>query len=318
MPDNPISEDTLPDDEPQIFRVTDEMPLERLDKVLAQLVPQHSRSRIQTWIERGHVLINGKVARVRQTLREDDIITVYEQPSPEEGAFKPEPIAFDVMGESPDWIVVNKPVGLVTHPGAGNWSGTLLNGLLYRYPELAQVARAGIVHRLDKDTSGLLVVARNEVAQTHLVRQLQARTMGREYLALAHGRMLGVGTVDRPIGRDPRVPVRMAVERPSAPKTAITHYALMRVGEYHDSNISQVSCRLETGRTHQIRVHLASLGHPLLGDTQYGGRIIGDANRQMLHAFQLRFEDPTSGEEVAFTAPPAEDLLRVQEQIQWK
>lgn len=318
MPDNPISEDTLPDDEPQIFRVTDEMPLERLDKVLAQLVPQHSRSRIQTWIERGHVLINGKVARVRQTLREDDIITVYEQPSPEEGAFKPEPIAFDVMGESPDWIVVNKPVGLVTHPGAGNWSGTLLNGLLYRYPELAQVARAGIVHRLDKDTSGLLVVARNEVAQTHLVRQLQARTMGREYLALAHGRMLGVGTVDRPIGRDPRVPVRMAVERPSAPKTAITHYALMRVGEYHDSNISQVSCRLETGRTHQIRVHLASLGHPLLGDTQYGGRIIGDANRQMLHAFQLRFEDPTSGEDVAFTAPPAEDMLRVQEQIQWK
>lgn len=318
MPDNPISEDTLPDDEPQIFRVTDEMPLERLDKVLAQLVPQHSRSRIQTWIERGHVLINGKVARVRQTLREDDIITVYEQPSPEEGAFKPEPIAFDVMGESQDWIVVNKPVGLVTHPGAGNWSGTLLNGLLYRYPELAQVARAGIVHRLDKDTSGLLVVARNEVAQTHLVRQLQARTMGREYLALAHGRMLGVGTVDRPIGRDPRVPVRMAVERPSAPKAAITHYALMRVGEYHDSNISQVSCRLETGRTHQIRVHLASLGHPLLGDTQYGGRIIGDANRQMLHAFQLRFEDPTSGEEVDFIAPPAEDLLRVQEQIQWK
>ncbi len=318
MPDNPISEDTLPDDEPQIFRVTDEMPLERLDKVLAQLVPQHSRSRIQTWIERGHVLINGKIARVRQTLREDDIITVYEQPSPEEGAFKPEPIAFDVMGESPDWIVVNKPVGLVTHPGAGNWSGTLLNGLLYRYPELIQVARAGIVHRLDKDTSGLLVVARNEVAQTHLVRQLQARTMGREYLALAHGRMLGVGTVDRPIGRDPRVPVRMAVERPSAPKAAITHYALTRVGEYHDSNISQVSCRLETGRTHQIRVHLASLGHPLLGDTQYGGRIIGDANRQMLHAFQLRFEDPTSGEEVAFTAPPAEDLLRVQEQIQWK
>jgi 23S rRNA pseudouridine1911/1915/1917 synthase len=318
MPDNPISEDSLPDDEPQIFRVTDEMPLERLDKVLAQLVPQHSRSRIQTWIERGHVLINGKVARVRQPLREDDIITVYEQPSPEDGAFRPEPIEFDVMGESSDWIVVNKPVGLVTHPGAGNWSGTLLNGLLHRYPELAQVARAGIVHRLDKDTSGLLVVARNEVAQTHLVRQLQARTMGREYLALAHGRMLGVGTVDRPIGRDPRVPVRMAVERPSAPKAAITHYSLMRVGEYHDSNISQVSCRLETGRTHQIRVHLASLGHPLLGDTQYGGRIIGDANRQMLHAFQLRFEDPTSGQEVAFTAPPAEDLRRVQEQIQWK
>jgi 23S rRNA pseudouridine1911/1915/1917 synthase len=175
MPDNPISEEVLSDDEPQTFLVTDEMPLERLDKVLAQLIPQHSRSRIQTWIELGHVLVNGQVARVRQTLREDDVITVYEQPSPEDGAFKPEPIEFEVLGESPDWIVVNKPVGLVTHPGAGNWSGTLLNGLLYRYPELAHVARAGIVHRLDKDTSGLLVVARNEVAQTHLVRQLQGR-----------------------------------------------------------------------------------------------------------------------------------------------
>lgn len=319
MPDTPISEEVLPDDEPQTFLVTDEMPLERLDKVLAQLMPQHSRSRLQSWIERGHVLVNGQVARVRQTLREDDVIAVYEQPSPEEGAFKPEPIAFEVLGESPDWIVVNKPVGLVTHPGAGNWSGTLLNGLLYRYPELAQVARAGIVHRLDKDTSGLLVVARNEVAQTHLVRQLQARTMGREYLALAHGRMLATGTVDRPIGRDPRVPVRMAVERPSAPKAAVTHYELMRVGEYLGSNISQVRCRLETGRTHQIRVHLASLGHPLLGDTQYGGRILGDANRQMLHAYQIRFEDPGhAGQEVSFTAPPAEDLLRVQEHIQWK
>jgi 23S rRNA pseudouridine1911/1915/1917 synthase len=319
MPDNPISEEVLSDDEPQTFLVTDEMPLERLDKVLAQLIPQHSRSRIQTWIELGHVLVNGQVARVRQTLREDDIITVYEQPSPEDGAFKPEPIEFEVLGESPDWIVVNKPVGLVTHPGAGNWSGTLLNGLLYRYPELAHVARAGIVHRLDKDTSGLLVVARNEVAQTHLVRQLQARSMGREYLALAHGRMLGTGTVDRPIGRDPRVPVRMAVERPSAPKAAVTHYELMRVGEYHDSNISQVRCRLETGRTHQIRVHLASLGHPLLGDTQYGGRILGDANRQMLHAYQIRFEDPgQEGQEVSFTAPPAQDLLCVQENILWK
>lgn len=318
MLDTPISEDTLPDDEPLVFRITDEMPLERLDKVLAQLMPHHSRSRLQTWIERGHVLINGQVARVRQTVREDDMITVHEQPSPEDGAFKPEPIDFEVVGESPDWVVVNKPVGLVTHPGAGNWSGTLLNGLLYRYPELAHVARAGIVHRLDKDTSGLLVVARNEIAQTNLVRQLQARTMGREYLALAHGRMLGAGTIDRPIGRDPRVPIRMTVERPSAPKAAVTHYTLLRVGEYEGSNISQVSCRLETGRTHQIRVHLASLGHPLLGDILYGGRLIGDAGRQMLHAYQLRFENPgAEGGEVSFTAPPAADLLRVQEQIQW-
>lgn len=319
MLDTPISEDLLPDDEPQVFLITDEIPIDRLDKVLAQLVPQHSRSRLQSWIERGHVLVNGQVARVRQTVREDDVITVYEQPSPEDNAFKPEKIDFEVVDESPDWVVVNKPVGLVTHPGSGNWSGTLLNGLLYRYPELAHVARAGIVHRLDKDTSGLLVVARNEVAQTHLVRQLQARTMGREYLALAHGRMLNTGTVDKAIGRDPRVPVRMSVDSQSAPKAAVTHYTLVRTGEYEGSNISQVSCRLETGRTHQIRVHLASLGHPLLGDTQYGGRLLGDAKRQMLHAYQLRFENPgADGGEVSFTAEPAADLRRVQEQIQWK
>ena len=178
--------------------------------------------------------------------------------------------------------------------------------------------RPGIVHRLDKDTSGLLVVARNEVAQTHLVRQLQARTMGREYMALAHGRMLPAGTIDRPIGRDPRVPVRMSVERPNAPKAAITHYSLIRSGEYQDTNISEVSCRLETGRTHQIRVHLASLSHPLLGDTLYGGRVLGDAHRQMLHAFRLRFDDPATGTEVSFQAPVAEDMRKVQEDIQWK
>jgi 23S rRNA pseudouridine1911/1915/1917 synthase len=318
MPDTPISDDGLPDDEPQRFRVTDSQALERLDKVLAQLVPQHSRSRLQTWIERGHVLVNGQPAKVRQTLHEDDLIAVYEQESPEDQAFKPEQIDFEIIGESPDWVVVNKPVGLVTHPGAGNWSGTLLNGLLYRYPELAHVARAGIVHRLDKDTSGLLVVARNEVAQTSLVRQLQARTMGREYLAMAHGRMLTAGTVDRPIGRDPRVPVRMAVERPNAPKAAVTHYSLLRCGEYQDSNISEVSCRLETGRTHQIRVHLASLGHPLLGDTQYGGRVLGDAHRQMLHAYRLRFDDPSTDTELSFVAPVPEDMRKVLEGIQWK
>ena len=318
MPDTPISDDALPDDEPQLFRVTDNQALERLDKVLAQLVPQHSRSRLQTWIERGHVLVNGQPAKIRQTLHEDDLITVHEQESPEDQAFIPKQIDFEVIGESPDWVVVNKPVGLVTHPGAGNWSGTLLNGLLYRYPELAYVARAGIVHRLDKDTSGLLVVARNEVAQTHLVRQLQARTMGREYLALAHGRMLAAGTVDRPIGRDPRVPVRMSVERPNAPKAAVTHYSLLRCGEYQDSNISEVSCRLETGRTHQIRVHLASLGHPLLGDTQYGGRVLGDAHRQMLHAYRLRFDDPSTDTEVSFVAPVPEDMGKVLEGIQWR
>lgn len=317
MTDTPIFEDALPEEDPLLFSVSDEMSFERLDKVLAQLIPQHSRSRIQTWIEGGHVMVNGQVAKVRQNLREDDQITVFVQPAPEDQAFKPENVDFEVLAQSPDWIVVNKPVGLVTHPGAGNWSGTLLNGLLFRFPELTQVARAGIVHRLDKDTSGLLVVARNEVAQTHLVRQLQARTMGREYLALAHGRMLSEGRVDLPIGRDMRVPVRMSVEKPAAPKAAVTHYKLMRVGEYFDSNVSQVICKLETGRTHQIRVHLASLGHPLLGDTLYGGRMLGQVTRQMLHAHQLRFEDPGGAGEVSFVAPMPEDMAQVVEAIRW-
>lgn len=317
MTDTPIFEDALPEEDPLLFSVSDEMSFERLDKVLAQLMPQHSRSRIQTWIEGGHVMVNGQVAKVRQNLREDDQITVFVQPAPEDQAFKPENVDFEVLAQSPDWIVVNKPVGLVTHPGAGNWSGTLLNGLLFRFPELTQVARAGIVHRLDKDTSGLLVVARNEVAQTHLVRQLQARTMGREYLALAHGRMLSEGRVDLPIGRDMRVPVRMSVEKPAAPKAAVTHYKLMRVGEYYDSNVSQVICKLETGRTHQIRVHLASLGHPLLGDTLYGGRMLGQVTRQMLHAHQLRFEDPGGAGEVSFVAPMPEDMAQVVEAIRW-
>src|SRR5690606_20438908 len=159
-----------------------------------------------------------------------DRVVVCVQPSAESTAFLPEDIPLSVIAESADWIVIDKPAGLVTHPGAGNWSGTLLNGLLHRYPELATVARAGIVHRLDKDTSGRLVVARNETAQTHLVRQLQAHAVLREYVALVHGHLMSDGKVDAPIGRDPRVPVRMTTQNPVAPKSAITHYAVQRRG----------------------------------------------------------------------------------------
>src|SRR5690606_38594281 len=159
-----------------------------------------------------------------------------------------------VIEEAADWIVIDKPAGLVVHPGAGNWQGTLLNGLLHRYPELRGVARAGIVHRLDKDTSGLLVVARTQTAQTSLVRQLQARTVGREYIALLHGWLQGGGTIERSIGRDARVPVRMSADRPIAPKPAITHYEPLRHGVLGRARVTEVRCRLETGRTHQIRV----------------------------------------------------------------
>jgi len=318
MSDTAVSADTFSDDEPYLIVVPRETRADRLDKVLAGLLSGHSRSRLQGWIEAGHVHVNGAPAKVRQVVGPGDELSVWEQPAPEDRAFAPEPVEFGVVADSPDWIVVDKPAGLVTHPGAGNWSGTLLNGLLHRYPELARVARAGIVHRLDKDTSGLMVVARTERAQTHLVRQLQARTVGREYLALAHGWLRADGTVDRPIGRDARVPVRMSVDRPVAPKPAITHYRADRLGVAPGGEpASQVICRLETGRTHQIRVHLASLGHPLLADTLYGGRPLAGAARQMLHARALRFDDPVGGGPVAFQSSLPADMAAVQETLQW-
>jgi 23S rRNA pseudouridine1911/1915/1917 synthase len=317
MPDIAASTDLPSNDEPHILRVPSKTIADRLDKVLASLLPEHSRGRLQGWIEAGFVQVNGRPGKVRQTVGPGDVLAVWEQPAPDALAFSPEPIDFSVVAESAAWIVVNKPAGLVTHPGAGNWSGTLLNGLLYRYPELAGVARAGIVHRLDKDTSGLMVVARNERAQTHLVRQLQARSVGREYVALTHGWVPGAGTVDRPIGRDPRVPVRMSVERPIAPKPAVTHYAPHRRAGIGPLRVTEVICRLETGRTHQIRVHLASIGHPLLADTLYGGRALHGALRQMLHARALHFDNPEGGGEVAFTAALPTDMAAVTESIEW-
>ena len=291
---------------------------ERLDKALARLMPEHSRTRIQGWIEDGHVSVNDKEAQVRQMLLPGDRVVVRVQPSAESTAFLPEDIPLTVIAESNDWIVIDKPAGLVTHPGAGNWSGTLLNGLLHRYPELASVARAGIVHRLDKDTSGLLVVARNETAQTHLVRQLQAHTVLREYLALVHGHPSGNGRVDTSIGRDPRVPIRRTSQNPVAPKAAVTHYNVLRHGMLPESRrVSEIVCRLETGRTHQIRVHMSSLGHPLLGDTLYGGEQLPQASRQMLHARRLSFQDPGSNEIVTFESQLANDIQALCQEIEW-
>jgi len=293
---------------------------------LARLIPEHSRTRLQAWITQGFVLVNGEAASVKRIVLPGDVLAVTPQLAPEDLAFSPEDVAFTVVDESPDWIVIDKPAGLVTHPGAGNWQGTLLNGLLYRYPELARVARAGIVHRLDKDTSGLLVVARTEAAQTHLVRQLQARTVARHYLALAHGHLDEDVTVNAPIGRDPKVPVRMSATRaavtkpfanPSA-KPAVTHVRPERLGGTADGQaVTQIQCRLETGRTHQIRVHLSLLGHPLLGDPLYGGRAIAGAARHMLHAQALRFQDPRSEQTVSFTAPVPGDIVAVQDAIVW-
>jgi len=307
------SDTPLHDDAPQRLIVPEQVRADRLDKILARLLPEHSRSRLQGWVESGHVWVNGAPAKVRQPVGPGDVLAVWPQQAPEDLAYTPEPVDFEVVADSAEWIVVNKPAGLVTHPGAGNWQGTLLNGLLFRYPELAGVARAGIVHRLDKETSGLLVVARSERAQTHLVRQLQARSMGREYLALAHGWVAQAGTVAAAIGRDPKVPVRMSAGRAVAPKPAVTHYTPVRRGtcDSHGTRgrVCELACRLETGRTHQIRVHLASIAHPLLGDTLYGGRTLAGASRQMLHARALRFLDPV----IVLCA----DMRAVMENIAW-
>lgn len=304
--------------EPRLLELPPGTPAGRLDKVLAQLLTEHSRSRLQGWIERGGVLVNGKEASIRQVVGPGDQLTVWEEAPPESLAFVPEAIDFPVVADGPDWIVIDKPVGLVVHPGAGNWHGTLLNGLLHRYPELAQVPRAGIVHRLDKDTSGLMVVARTITAQTSLVRQLQARTVGRRYIALVSGHVLRGGTVERPIGRDSRVPVRMSVERAIAAKPAITHFEPLRHGRAPSGMpVTELECRLETGRTHQIRVHMASLGHPLLADTLYGGKAVAPAARQMLHAARLQFDDPATSEARVFHAPPPADMQAVAQVVAW-
>lgn len=318
MPDIDTEKDNSLTLEPLSFILPISARPERLDKVLAQLLPEHSRSRLQNWVADGHVLVNEQVVRTRHIVAPGDKIQVWVQVAPEDQAYEADDVAFEVLAESPDWLVVNKPVGVVTHPGAGNWRNTLLNGLLFRYPELRHVPRAGIVHRLDKDTSGLLVVARNEIAQTHFVRQLQERSMGRQYRALVHGCLSGAGQIDAAIGRDARVPVRMSCDHSIAPKTALTHYKVLQHGYSEQGQpVTEVMCRLETGRTHQIRVHMASIGHPLLGDVLYGGRISEQAPRQMLHAFELSFMDPSSQQICAFTASLAEDYLACQESVVW-
>lgn len=319
MSDTDIPEESVPDAKPRQFRLSVKALPDRLDKVLAGLIPEHSRNRLQDWIGAGHVLVNGAPGKVRQIANPGDLIEVWEQAGPESLAFSAEPVEFQVVDQTDDWIVVNKPAGLVTHPGAGNWQGTLLNGLLHRFPELKTVARAGIVHRLDKDTSGLLVVARHEKAQTYLVRQLQQHTVRREYVALVHGGLNAAGTVARDIGRDPRVPVRMTVDRPIAPKRAVTHYAPRRTGLVeNDAMVTEVICRLETGRTHQIRVHMASIKHPLVADSLYGGRAVAGAARQLLHARALSFDDYSTQNRVAFEIPLADDFQHVLEAVSWQ
>ena len=289
---------------------------ERLDKWLATQVPAYSRARLQQWIVDGFVTVNGRAAPVRQPVWAGDRIHVRPQASAEETAFRAEDVPLAVVHEDAAILVIDKPAGLVVHPGSGNWSGTVLNGLLHRDPALASVPRAGIVHRLDKDTSGLMVVARTLAAQTDLVRQLQARTVGRTYLAIVRGEPPAEGRVALSIGRDRRDRTRMAAFDPathaddSGIRPAATNFTTLSTREGPKGLVtSLVRCRLETGRTHQIRVHLQAIGHPLVGDATYGGhdpRVT--FGRQALHAWRLGLNHPDDGLSMVWTAPPPADF----------
>jgi 23S rRNA pseudouridine1911/1915/1917 synthase len=277
----------------------------RLDQALAKLLPGESRTRLAKLIEEGHVLVDGAPAAIRLKLKSGEVVDVVLVPRAPEAAFRPEAIALDVVHEDDDILVIDKPPGLVVHPGSGNWAGTMLNALLHHAPAAQHLPRAGIVHRLDKDTSGLLVVAKTEASQQALVRQLQARTVKRTYLAVARGRIAGPGTVDAPIGRHPVHRTKMAVV--ASGKPAVTHYRVREALPAH----TFLECDLETGRTHQIRVHLASIGHPLEGDPAYAGRGPGLLERQALHAWKLAFDHPATGKTVRFESPVPEDLRRL-------
>ncbi|AKU21344.1 pseudouridine synthase [Massilia sp. NR 4-1] len=288
---------------------------ERLDKVVARLVPQFSRARLQSWIEDGFVTVDGKPAKVRATVYGDEKVLVLPQAAPEDVAFAPEAMELNIVYEDDHLIVVNKPAGLVVHPGAGNWTGTLLNGLLHHCPQLGGVPRAGIVHRLDKDTSGLMVVGKDLATQTDLVRQLQARTVKREYLALVWGTPRGSGTINASMGRHQKDRVKMAVSTSLGSKPAITHYLRLDSGDLDRRPVSLVQCRLETGRTHQIRVHMAHLGFPLVGDYVYGKPHLTEVfPRQALQARRLGLVHPATGEACEWLVPLADDFLALLEQ----
>lgn len=295
-------------------RIPDALAGLRLDRVLAELFPEYSRARLQQWMEEGRVSIDGRHPRPRDKARGGEEVELLARVEPDT-AWQAEARALDLVYEDADLLVINKPPGLVVHPAVGNRAGTLLNALLHHAPELALLPRAGIVHRLDKDTSGLLVVARTLEAHKRLVAALQARAVEREYEAVVCGVVTAGGRIDAPIGRHPTQRTRMAVREHG--RAAVSHYRVLERFRAH----THVRVNLESGRTHQIRVHMAHIRHPLVGDPVYGGRLrlppggapalaaaLRGFRRQALHARRLALTHPASGAEMAWTAPLPEDM----------
>jgi 23S rRNA pseudouridine1911/1915/1917 synthase len=287
---------------------------ERLDQVLAKLLPLYSRMQIKEWIDAGKVLVNGKTCKPKVKVKGGETV-ILEPQFKVQPAWLAQPIPLSIVYEDEALMIINKPAGLVVHPGAGNQDKTLLNALLYHCPDLGQLPRAGILHRLDKNTSGLLLIAKTPAALKHLSQQLKKRTLAREYQATVYGRIISGGTINAPIGRHPLERKRMAINEQG--KAAITHYRVLEKFRNH----TQLWLKLETGRTHQIRVHMAHIHHSIVGDSQYGGRVqlskgmgpeliqvLRDLKRQALHAFALGFAHPLTEEWMRFEVKLPEDL----------
>ncbi|MXZ80866.1 MAG: 23S rRNA pseudouridine(1911/1915/1917) synthase RluD [Gammaproteobacteria bacterium] len=297
--------------------VPDDAGGQRLDSTLAEMLPEYSRTTVQSWIQNGQVTVDGRAVKRKYPLSGNEVLSVRISPR-EPLAVEPEQIELDVLWADDQLIVLNKQAGLVVHPGAGNLRGTLLNGLLHHFPDLTHLPRGGIVHRLDKDTTGILVVSRTEHARQRLISQLADRTMRRVYQAVCEGVMIAGSVIDKPIGRHPHDRLRMSVT--SRGKPAVTRLSVIEKFRAH----SLVEASLETGRTHQIRVHMNSIGHPLVGDGRYGSRgrlpqrapeqlvrCLREFDRQALHAGGLSLTHPETGRVQSWRAEPPEDFQKL-------
>ena len=301
-----------------ILTITDEFHNKRLDAALGSLIDTHSRSTLREYIDEGKVAVDGIVITKPSIKVSSGQIVSVTIPDPEDLDAKPQDLPLDIIYQDDDILIINKPINFVVHPGAGIKDGTVMNAVLYHFPQTSSLPRAGIVHRLDKDTSGLMVIALSQLAQQVLTKAIAKHDVVREYEAIAEGQITAGGTIDAPIGRDPHVRTKMAVMPEGIGREAVTHYRVMERFRAH----TRLRLRLETGRTHQIRVHMASIHHPLLGDNQYGGKrlkmlpgadedlanMLRNYRHQALHAVHIEFAHPKTKENMSFDVPIPEEM----------